>query len=193
MLIRPMSKPLLSRELFRRVFQKHPLPVWIWDTETKDFVAVNPAAASHYGYSQKEFLSMNMRDIRPKADIPKLNEALNGKKPFEIRTWRHLKKDGTLIFADISRSEIEFEGRPSSLCLVHDVTDRKRYEEALHDANQRFEALIQSSPLAIVSLDLNSRVTLWNPAAERLFGWTAAEALGGPLPFLPFDKTDEPR
>ncbi|MBV9037001.1 MAG: PAS domain S-box protein, partial [Acidobacteriaceae bacterium] len=50
-----------------------------------------------------------------------------------------------------------------------------------------------SSPLPIVVLTRNGDVTLWNPAAERLFGWKAEEVLGGPLPFIPEEKRAEHR
>ena len=68
---------------------------------------------------------------------------------------------------------------------------RKQTEAALHDANQTLQTLVQTSPLAIYTFDLDGRVTLWNPAAERIFGWTEAEALGQSLPFVPTEKQEE--
>jgi PAS domain S-box-containing protein len=56
--------------------------------------------------------------------------------------------------------------------------------EQLRQSEELFRALITSSPLPIVSIDLSGTVRLWNPAAERVFGWSASEVLGGPLPFL---------
>jgi PAS domain S-box-containing protein len=49
----------------------------------------------------------------------------------------------------------------------------------------RLHAVIEASPDAILEVDLDTRVRLWNPAAERLFGWTGAEAIGRPPPFVP--------
>ena len=51
--------------------------------------------------------------------------------------------------------------------------------------------LIESSPLAIVTFDPEGVVTMWNPAAERIFGWSANEALGMRLPFVPAEKQAE--
>lgn len=62
---------------------------------------------------------------------------------------------------------------------------RQGQGEALRALVQQLQALIQSSPLAIVSLDPAGRVTSWNPAAERILGWTAAEAMGQELPMVP--------
>ena len=58
---------------------------------------------------------------------------------------------------------------------------------------EQFQALVESSPLPIVVLTRNGDVTLWNPAAERLFGWKAEEVLGGLLPFIPEEKRAEHR
>jgi PAS domain S-box-containing protein len=54
-------------------------------------------------------------------------------------------------------------------------------------------AIIQASPLPIVALTRNGDITLWNPAAERVFGWSAAEVMGKPLPFIPAEKLEEHR
>lgn len=64
-------------------------------------------------------------------------------------------------------------------------------EQALKETNQTLWALIKSSPLAIVSVDTQRRVTMWNPAADRLFGWTEKEVLGTVLPIVPKDRHPE--
>jgi diguanylate cyclase (GGDEF)-like protein/PAS domain S-box-containing protein len=72
-----------------------------------------------------------------------------------------------------------------------DVTELRNAEEGLHKVNVTLRALIEASPLAIIALDADSRVTLWSPAAERTFGWSVAEVLGKPFPAIPEDKRDE--
>jgi PAS domain S-box-containing protein len=66
-------------------------------------------------------------------------------------------------------------------------------QEALREANENLASLIEASPLAVVMLDVEGRVRSWNPAAERLFGWTAAEIVGGPLPVVPESRREESR
>jgi PAS domain S-box-containing protein len=56
--------------------------------------------------------------------------------------------------------------------------------EALRLSNDVREALVQSSPLAIWAIDPDGRVTFWNPAAERIFGWSEADVIGRPLPVI---------
>jgi PAS domain-containing protein len=61
---------------------------------------------------------------------------------------------------------------------------RRRALEELKIRDERFMAIVESSPLAIVCTDLENAVTLWNSAAERMFGWSAEEVLGKPLPYV---------
>ncbi|MEP6572499.1 MAG: PAS domain S-box protein [Gemmatimonadota bacterium] len=70
--------------------------------------------------------------------------------------------------------------------------------EELHQAtaNERvtsgtYRSIVDMSPIATLSLDLEGRVTVWNPAAERIFGWTAKEAMGLPLATIPQDRLEE--
>jgi two-component system, cell cycle sensor histidine kinase and response regulator CckA len=71
------------------------------------------------------------------------------------------------------------------------LTERKKAEEALRATNEQLRALVQSSPVAIIALDPDGDVKLWNPASERVFGWTEAEALDRFLPYVPQEKRAE--
>ncbi|MGH8004207.1 MAG: PAS domain S-box protein, partial [Limisphaerales bacterium] len=71
------------------------------------------------------------------------------------------------------------------------ITERRQAEITLKDTNQTLSALIKSSPLAIVTVDLERNVTMWNPAAERMFGWSEKEVLGTTIPIVPKDKHPE--
>ncbi len=71
------------------------------------------------------------------------------------------------------------------------TADLQKNEETLRIANERLQMLVQSSPLAIYTRDINGILTSWNPAAERMFGWTAGEVLGKPLPSVPEEGRGE--
>jgi len=59
-----------------------------------------------------------------------------------------------------------------------DIEDRKRAERTLFETKSKLELILENSPLAIAGLSPEGRITSWNKAAERLFGWTAGEAIG---------------
>jgi PAS domain S-box-containing protein len=59
-----------------------------------------------------------------------------------------------------------------------DIEDRKRAEQTLFETKSKLELILENSPLAIAGLNLEGQITTWNRAAERLFGWTADEAIG---------------
>jgi diguanylate cyclase (GGDEF)-like protein/PAS domain S-box-containing protein len=74
-----------------------------------------------------------------------------------------------------------------------DITRRNVAERELLSAARMMEALLESSPAAIVGVDLDACITQWNPAAEELFGWTREEIVGEFLPFFPENERAETR
>jgi len=66
--------------------------------------------------------------------------------------------------------------------------EQRKVEEAVQEATRRLQGVIRASPQAIIALSPDWSVKIWNPAAERLFGWTEQEVLGRPLPFVPSDQ-----
>ena len=81
----------------------------------------------------------------------------------------------------------------TGLSLGPATTRHERAERALREANQHLAAVIQSSPLAIYTLDPESTVRSWNRAAEALYGWPAEEVIGRPLPTIGQDLEDHAR
>ena len=79
------------------------------------------------------------------------------------------------------------------LVAADDIVDfvRTAREAASHRGNERFRALIQATPMPVISSDLEGKVTAWNPAAERVFGWRADEVLGKLAEIAPEDKDQE--
>ncbi|MEK6785640.1 MAG: PAS domain S-box protein [Nitrospirota bacterium] len=71
------------------------------------------------------------------------------------------------------------------------LAERKAAEETLYRTSSMLTALIQSSPVGIITADTEGRLTSWNPAAERIFGWTEQEVLGGQAPYLSPEDQEE--
>ena len=141
-----------SEARYRTLFESNPLPMWVYDVDELRFLAVNEAAIDRYGYAREEFLAMRIADIRPPEDIPRLVERVRNVRDstFLVESpWRHRKKDGTIIDVEIVSHAITFEGRPARLVLAHDVTARRRAEEALRISRERLDLVLDSAELGI--------------------------------------------
>jgi two-component system cell cycle sensor histidine kinase/response regulator CckA len=157
-----------SAERYRLLFEASPLPMWVYDADTLAFVAVNDAAIRHYGYSRGEFLKMTIRDIRPPEDVPKLLSDIRrdgGPGSPHPETWRHLTKDGRAIDVEITAGRIELDGRRAALVLAHDVSERKRLERRLSEA-EKMEAIGRLA--GGVAHDFNNLLTVIGGYAEIL-------------------------
>lgn len=127
-----------QREEYRVLFDGNPHPMWIFDSETMRFLKVNEAAVHHYGYTPNEFLSKNLRDIRPPDEVARLEEHLRaaGDNALYTGPWTHLRKDGSAMQVEVNSHKIQFEGRPARFSLVQDVTERHQlYERLLYQAH----------------------------------------------------------
>jgi PAS domain S-box-containing protein len=108
--------------------------------------------------------------------------------------------------ADGSERAVDFSMHPirdrsGAVMFLHpsgtDITERKRIEAVLRDSEQRLgwlAAIVESSDDAIVSKTLDGIISSWNAGAERIFGYSAAEAVGQPITIvIPHDRLDEER
>lgn len=176
-----------SEEKYRLLFEKNPLPMWVYDLETLEFLDVNDAAIEHYGYTREEFLSMTIMNIRPPEDIPALldnvDKIRNGLSASGI--WRHYTKAGDLIDVEITSYALSYNGRPAELILSNDVTERLTAERELRIALQEKERVLEQlrlhidrMPFGYVVTDRFFRFRFINSAAERMFGYTNTELQG---------------
>lgn len=134
---------LLSEEKYRLLFYQNPMPMWMISLPERNFLDVNTAAIDFYGYSKEEFLSMNIMDIRPQEDVELVRKSLSdgGSGINRAGTWRHTKKDGSIIRVNIISHNIEFEGRPAKLILANDVTEKMMAEDKLQKSHEAFRQL----------------------------------------------------
>jgi PAS domain S-box-containing protein len=125
-----------SEERYRELFNNNPMPMWVFDADTFQFLEANTAAVLHYGYTLEEFLTKNAADIRLNGDKTALMaevEAVRGKTDGILKGIRqHVKKSGEVIFADIAWHNINYKSRPAILALASDVTERILLEEELN-------------------------------------------------------------
>ena len=182
--------PRNTEETFRLVFEGNPLPMWIYDLATLQFLTVNDAAIQRYGYSRDEFLSMTIKDIRPPEDAPALLE--NASTVTEgldtAGVWRHIKKDGTLIFVEIVSHTLRFEGRRAELVLAIDVTERRRSETALRESEERYRSVVERANDGILVIQ-DGIVRYVNERLADMGGYGVDELIG--TRFLDFVHLEE--
>ena len=174
-----------SDERFRELFDAHPVPMWISDRETLRFLAVNEAAVAQYGYSESELLSMTIREIHPADELARLDSYLDRSLATPRRgrvmagVWRHLRRDGSLLSADISNHALSFMGRPAMFVLADDVTDQIQAEAEAQRSNQMLETVIDNIPQRIFWKDRESRYLGCNMAFARDAGLAYTEQVIG--------------
>lgn len=132
-----------AKKRYSELFHLSPLPMWVYDIETLEFLDVNEAAEKHYGYTKEEFKKMTLRDIRPKQDLPAFEKQLELAKKtptdFMSGVFRHIKKNGEIIDVDVQSNYIQYKGRHARVILVNDITDRLEYISAIETKNKELQ------------------------------------------------------
>jgi PAS domain S-box-containing protein len=171
------------------------VPVTVYIDRLDDIssnVFMSPQLETVLGYSAEEWASDRehfLKVVHPDDRDRVLAEHRRTRETGDLFSmeYRMVARDGSIRwFLDEARVVRDETGQP----MFHhgfllDITERKELADALHQSQnelrrekQYLESLLEISPVAIVTLDLDERVTSWNPAAEALFGYTDAEALG---------------
>src|ERR1039458_8367292 len=137
------------------------------------------------------FLSCVHPDDRPRV-LQTQAEARASGRSFEVE-YRVLTRAGQLkTIREVGYAVKDAAGKIVSLFgTAQDITDRKRAEEALQQTNARLRVILEASPLPIISVDAEGRIESWNPAAERVFGWSVTEAIGHLCPGVPPQEMED--
>jgi two-component system, NtrC family, sensor kinase len=199
----------------RALFEGIEDSVFVHDMDGK-ILDANPAASRKLGYTREEFLTLNTRDI----DAPEFAEGYECRLGTQLQEGhlhcegQHRTKDGRRIPVDINTSTIVLEDKPVVLAVIRDISERKALEQAraemlatqdeharaieqknreLSESEARYRMLTEASMDAVIVADADATVILFNPAAERAFGYSSVEALGLPLSqFMPDDLPGDP-
>jgi PAS domain S-box-containing protein len=171
----------LVADRYRYLFESNPVPMWAYDTETLEILAVNEAAIRNYGYSREEFLMMTIRDVRPREDVPRLDAVTRAivKGYHQTGAWRHRRRDGTVFPVEITSHSINLDGRDARLVLITDITERRAAEDALRDSEERFRSIVENSPLGLFRANRDGTLEFANASLARILGYDSAECVVG--------------
>jgi PAS domain S-box-containing protein len=175
----------------------------------------NPAACRQLGYTRPELLAMNTSQI----DAPKFASGFSERLSRQLQEGIlrcegvHRTKSGQMIPVEVTTSTIQYDSEIAVLAIFRDITERKaldrtrrEYAEsqvrnamemecknrALSESEARYRQLTEASLDAIVVADDAGRIGLFNPAAEKVFGYESAQVLGQPLDMLIPDVFETP-
>ncbi|MFA5110802.1 MAG: PAS domain S-box protein [Desulfobaccales bacterium] len=189
-----------SEAKYRTLVEQIPAITYIISlTGGVELIYVSPQIESLLGFSPAEWQADSQetwkRQIHPEdrervlAEIARSFESGN---PLSTE-YRLLSKSGRVVwFRDEARVIYDKDGQSLFLQgLALDITEKKQAENALKETTHTLQTLIQASPLAIITLDRDFKIKLWNPGAERMFGWKEAEVVGGYLPVVPENHQPE--
>jgi PAS domain S-box-containing protein len=170
-------------DFYQLLFEKNPLPMWVYDAHTLRLLAANEAALGRYGYDKKEFLSLTFLDLHHPDHVTEFQEHI--KEPLlervSERHWRHKSRQGELIEVETLTREIEFAGKRARMVLVKDLTESRRLERKRDHLAKRLAVTLESISDSFFTLDRDWRITYLNAHAEAFFGLPRDTALGSSL------------
>lgn len=200
----------LAHQQLRDIIEFLPDPTFVID-KNKKVIAWNRAI--------EEMTGVNKQDIIGKGDYaygipfygrprPILIDLITESDKEIEASYRYLERKGYTIYGETSTTNLpggkkavlwakasplldNFGNIVGAVESIRDITERKVSEEALKEANEKLSALIQASPLAIMTFDPNGSIQSWNAAAERIFVWKEEEVLGLLPPIIPDDRRHE--
>lgn len=176
-----VERLIQSEEKYRTIFLKSPLPKWIYDLETLRFLEVNEAAISGYGYSQDEFLSMTIKDIRPVDELQQFSAELAGlvnSAGTRKNIWIHAKKNGERITVETTAHLINYNGRKARMVIAHDITERIETERLREFARNNLAALINNTDDLMWSVDKDLKLITSNDSFNKVIELISGEAVG---------------
>jgi PAS domain S-box-containing protein len=185
-----------SEQRYHALYEHNPT---MYFTLTPDgtVLSVNRFGAEELGYREDELAGQSVLAVFQAADHHTVLEQLRicSQRPGQTFDWeiQKVRKGGQRLWVkERARAITGPDGSPIILIVCEDITEQRQTQELIRDRDQQLQAttqflhtLVQESPLPIVSLDAEARVTSWNQAATKLFGWTEEEVLGRELPYVP--------
>lgn len=177
-----------NEKTFEYIFENIIDGVCIVDAETKKFSLGNRSMCQMLGYSKDELSDVSVYDIHPEGILPEIEELFCKLLHSEIEIAKDipvLTKNGSLFYADISATPVQFNGRPHLVASFRNITDRKEAEtqkdEAitqLRKSEARLSAFLEKAAIAI-AVSKFSKFIFVNPQFVRMFGYDNASELIG--------------
>ncbi len=182
-----------SESRFRAVFEGAGTGIAVEDLSGR-IIETNRALQQMLGYTAEELQAITRRDFTHsrdnKEDTEHFKRLMSGASDNYQMEKRFVRKDGRIIWGRLTVSMVrDSAGRPQfPLAMIEDITERQRAQEA----HLRYAAIVEFSNDAIISTTFDGVIFSWNPAAERVYGYTEREANGRSISIIiAADKEEE--
>lgn len=143
---------------------------------------VNARAVEAFGYSVQEFMAIPVFELVHPEDrdmvVKRYLEKINGDAAPTRYTYRALHKKGLVAWIEISSILISWKGRPATLNLITDITDRKKAEDALREREEKYRTILESMEDGYFEQDLAGNFLFVNDSMSRIYGYSKEELIG---------------
>ncbi|MFW5785401.1 MAG: PAS domain S-box protein [Chitinispirillaceae bacterium] len=163
---------------FRRMFEYHRAIMLLIDPNTGIIIDANDSAVRFYGYSREELRLMNINDLNQLSReqvVEEMQRALFEQRDHFI--FPHKLSDGELRWVEVYSSPVQTENRQLLFSIIHDITERRKTEEALRESEERFRGIFDNAALGIVEADRDGHFIAVNEQLCQILGYTREQLL----------------
>lgn len=164
----------------------------VYNRDTLKIIAVNKAAREFYGYSEKYFLNLtfdNLQINKSQSNYPGISADNTGDDTNHIITV-HTRKNGELVYVEITEREIQFSGQPSRQVVIIDVNERIKFEKELMEVEMKYKSLVENIGEGVVQADNDDKLLFINKRYCEMLGYRMDELIGKTGYEVLLDKED---
>jgi len=163
---------------YRQMFENNRAVQIMLDPDTGDIVDANVAASDYYGYSVERLRSMKIWDININSEglirVEMANAVKQNRSNFQ---FKHRLANGVLRDVEVHSGPVEIGGRRYLYSIIHDITERRKIEQALQDSEEKYRNIFNFASVGIFQATRDGRLVTANAALARMLGYDTVEEL----------------
>lgn len=166
---------------FSTIYQLSPDAMAVMSFETNKFLNVNDSFQEMFGFTADEAIGYSAVELGlwdSKIDRLRLISRLLKERVVIGMEMKFRRRTGELFSGLISGRVVELNGELSAIAVLWDMSELHRVEEELRSNKEHLQLLLDRMPIGCIVWNTKFEVELWNPMAEKIFGFTSSEAMG---------------